>query len=227
MASKNSPFPCFSPVGEAACLLELGESLDPQINHRILALDDWMEQKPLIGIQARVPAYASLLVIYDPLEVSIEDVQSWMENCLASCPEGVIKTAKQIEIKVSYGGRDGPDLDFIAEHHGLTPAEVVRKHTAQTYYVGMMGFTPGFAYLMGLDHDLATPRLSTPRTAVQAGSVGIASGQTGAYPLESPGGWRIIGRTDQVLFDPKNEPHFLLSPGDQVRFVAGEGGVCP
>jgi len=132
-----------------------------------------------------------------------------------------------VEIAVRYGGEDGPDLAFVAEYHDLNPVEVVRRHTAQTYHVGMMGFTPGFAYLMGLDPNLATPRLSTPRIVVPAGSVGIAGEQTGVYPLESPGGWRLIGRTDRTLFDPQYEPHFLFSPGDKVRFVAQEGGITP
>jgi KipI family sensor histidine kinase inhibitor len=114
-------------------------------------------------------------------------------------------------------------LDFVARSHHLTPAEVIRRHTAPVYRVGMMGFTPGFAYLLGLDHGLETPRLTNPRTHVPAGSVGIAGGQTGIYPLDSPGGWQLIGRTDLVLFDPSREAPFLLSPGDEVRFVAAPG----
>jgi KipI family sensor histidine kinase inhibitor len=227
MTSKISSFPRFSYVGDSALLLELGESLDFKINHRIHALDDWMEGTPLKGVQARVPAYTSLLVIYDPLQVTGTDVKGWMEEGLESCPSGSTRVPKEVEIAVCYGGEDGPDLAFVAEYHGLTPVEVVRRHTAQTYHVGMMGFTPGFAYLMGLDPDLATPRLSTPRIVVPAGSVGIAGEQTGVYPLESPGGWRLIGRTARTLFDPQYEPYFLLSPGDKVRFVAQEGGITP
>jgi KipI family sensor histidine kinase inhibitor len=225
MTSKINPFPRISPVGESAMLLELGESLDKHVNHKVHVLDDWMEKTPLNGVQARVPAYASLLVMYDPLQVTGADVKGWMEKCIENCPMGKIHATKEVEIAVRYGDEEGPDLVFVAEYHGLTPAEVVRRHTTKTYHVGMMGFTPGFAYLMGLDPDLATPRLSTPRTRVPAGSVGIAGGQTGIYPLESPGGWRIIGRTDRVMFNPEHEPPFLLSPGDKVRFVALKDGV--
>jgi KipI family sensor histidine kinase inhibitor len=224
MPSKNNIFPRYYPVGDSALLLELGESLQPEINNKIHALDDWMKQYPLRGVETWVPAYASILVKYDPLKVTFLDVNNWVKACIGQCPSGRVRPAKQVEIMVSYGGEDGPDLAFVAEYHNISPAEVVSKHTAQIYRVGMMGFTPGFAYLVGLEPDLAAPRLSTPRTAVPAGSVGIAGEQTGIYPLESPGGWRLIGRTDRMLFDPHHDPYFLLSPGDEVRFVAKKKG---
>ncbi len=210
----------FSPVGDSALLLELGESLDPEINARVLGLDLWLKQSPLQGIKTWVPGYASLLVIFDPLEIAYPDAAHWLEGCLHSCPAADIHPPKQVEVPVRYGGADGPDLVYVAECHGISPSDVVQMHSSPTYRVGMMGFTPGFAYLMGLDPNLATPRLATPRTHVPAGSVGIAGGQTGIYPLVSPGGWQLIGRTDSILFDSLNEPHFLLSPGDEVRFVA-------
>jgi len=127
--------------------------------------------------------------------------------------------ARRVEIPVCYGGEWGPDLDFVARHAGLTTAEVIRRHAAAEYTVYMMGFLPGFPYLGGLDVSIAAPRLETPRRRVPAGSVGIAGEQTGIYPLASPGGWRLIGRTEVALFDLTARPPCLLAPGDQVQFI--------
>jgi KipI family sensor histidine kinase inhibitor len=126
---------------------------------------------------------------------------------------------RRVEIPTIYGGEYGPDLDFVAQYHHLTPAEVIRIHSGVDYPVYMLGFIPGFAYLGGLDAAIATPRLDQPRTRIPAGSVGIAGAQTGVYPLDTPGGWRIIGRTPLRLFDPLADPPALLSPGDIVRFI--------
>jgi KipI family sensor histidine kinase inhibitor len=223
----NDPFPRYSPVGESGLLLELSESLDPSVNARVLSLDAWLGESIPEGIQTWIPGYVSLLVLYDPLVTALSEVKSWLEDHILSCPAVETQPPRQVEIPVLYGGEEGPDLAYVAEYHDITSSDVIRKHTSQTYRVGMMGFTPGFAYLMGMDPGLATPRLATPRTHVPAGSVGIAGGQTGIYPLDSPGGWQLVGRTDCRLFDPHHEPHFLLSPGDEVRFVAvnesGEG----
>ena len=123
------------------------------------------------------------------------------------------------EIGVRYGGEDGPDLAAVAEYAGLSPRQVVERHAAGEYRVAMLGFAPGFPYLLGLDPRIAMPRLSTPRQRVEAGSVGIGGTQAGIYPRSGPGGWRIIGRTDAVLFDPARDPPSLLAPGDRVRFV--------
>ena len=125
-----------------------------------------------------------------------------------------------IEVPTVYGGEFGADLEYVAQTHGLTTEEVVRLHTEQTYHVFMLGFTPGFPYLGELDERIATPRLESPRLRVPAGSVGIAERQTGIYPIESPGGWRIIGRTSLGLFDVNRDPPFLIGAGDRVKFVA-------
>jgi len=217
---RNDPSPRFSPVGESGLLLEFGESLDTVINTRVLNLDIWLEKSILKGVQTWVPGYISLLVLYDPLVVDLVEVKCWLEERMQNYPETEIQTPKSVEIPVRYGGEEGPDLAYVAEFHNIPPSEVIRRHMSKVYRVGMMGFTPGFAYLVGLDSSLATPRLATPRTIIPAGSIGIAGGQTGVYPLASPGGWQLIGRTDCTLFDPHHEPHFLLSPGDEVRFVA-------
>jgi len=212
-------------VGEAAVLVELGELLDKDINQQVFDLDDWLRQSPPDGVLAQVPGYCSVLVSYDSQQLTFPDVTGWLEERLQSCPQVGRRQPSRVEVPVRYGGEDGPDLAKVAYLHKMSPSEVVRRHTAPIYAVGMMGFTPGFAYLLGLDPVLETPRLTNPRTRVPAGSVGIAGGQTGIYPLDSPGGWRLIGRTDSQLFSSQQEPFFLFSPGDEVRFVVAEGSA--
>lgn len=220
---KDEIYPRLSPLGDSALLIEFGDSLDPVITDRVYALDAWLARKPFKGIKTWVPAYSSLVVHYNPLETNLEAVQSWLTVCLGHCSHSKVPRGRKIEISVRYGGENGPDLDWVADFHGIEPAEIVRRHAGNIYRVAMMGFTPGFGYLLGMDPKLATPRLATPRSSVSAGSVGIAGGQTGIYPLDSPGGWRLIGKTDQVLFDPDQEKPFLLAPGDEVRFIPIEG----
>jgi KipI family sensor histidine kinase inhibitor len=225
MTNRHNLFPRFSPVGDSALLIEFGEVLSPAVNKRVHVLDDWLRKAPLPGVMTWVPGYASLLIIYDPLKLRMPQIHEWLQERWSTCPERVDRHPEWVEVPVRYGGEDGPDLAFVADFHHLTQAEVVARHTAPVYRVGMMGFTPGFAYLLGLDPGLATPRLANPRTFVPAGSVGIAGAQTGIYPMDSPGGWQIIGKTARVLFDRDHEPHFLLSPGDEVRFVVAEGSM--
>lgn len=225
MSRPPEAYPQICPVGEAAVLVELGDRLDRAINQKVFTLDGWLAQSPLAGVTAQVPGYCSLLVSYDPQQLTYDRVTDWLAEGLQSCPAAPDRQPRQVTVPVLYGGGDGPDLAEVARRHGMSPAEVVRRHTAPVYTVGMMGFTPGFAYLLGLDPELATPRLENPRTLVPRGSVGIAGGQTGIYPLESPGGWQLIGRTAQALYDPVGEPHFLLAPGDELRFVAAKGSV--
>ena len=224
MTGEQKVFPKFNPVGESAVLFELDEDLSPAINRRVHALDSCMQANSLQGVREWVPAYSSVLVIFDPLLVEISKVKSWLKDCLENISDIDAGKTRKLIIPVHYGGENGPDLAYVASYNHLSPGEVVRRHTAQTYHVGMMGFTPGFAYLLGLDPSLTTPRLKSPRTLVPAGSVGIAGGQTGIYPMESPGGWQLIGRTEMALFDPDHPPYFLLSPGDEVQFQAVNQG---
>ena len=224
---KNLPdlLPKLTPLGESALLVELAEEIDLTVNNLIYALDFWMGEAVLDGVTHWVPGYASILIHFDPLQTDVFIVQDWFRERWETCPSVSEHQPVRIQIPVRYGGEDGPDLINIAKMHHISPSDVVNMHTAPAYRVGMMGFTPGFAYLMGLDPGLATPRLDNPRTHVPAGSVGIAGHQTGIYPLESPGGWQLIGRTDSVLYDPMHEPHFLLSPGVEIRFVVAEGSA--
>lgn len=215
------------PVGESAVLLSLAEEISPEVNERIRSIDHALTVQPLEGILESVPGYASLLVFYDPERSNFSRIKTGLISCLERSEGHSAPPPLQITIPVVYGGANGPDLPWLSEFLGLSPSEVVRKHAAATYRVGMMGFTPGFAYLMGLDPDLAAPRRETPRTQVPAGSVGIAGSQTGVYPMVSPGGWQLIGRTDLALYDHNSEQPFLLSPGDEVTFSPQPEGVMP
>jgi len=199
--------------------VEFGETIDPAVNRRVLASARQFEQARLPGVGDIVPTYRSVLIHYDPLVLSWEAVMAWVRTQAASIDPQPGVSSRRIEIPVVYGGEFGPDLDFVARAHDLSPEEVVRLHWSAEYIVYMMGFMPGFPYLGGLPPELETPRLENPRTRVRAGSVGLAGRQTGIYPLDSPGGWRIIGHTSVKLFDPALDPPALLAPGDRVRFV--------
>jgi len=158
-------------------------------------------------------------VVYDPLTVSFESLTAALIAREVELDAAALAEGRTVDIPVCYGGRFGPDLDFVAEHNRLSPEEVIRIHTAQPYPIYAVGFAPGFCYLGGLDPRLHTPRLPTPRTRVAAGSVGIAEAQTGVYPADSPGGWRLIGQTPLTLFNPLKTDPFLYQAGDQIRFV--------
>ncbi len=214
--------PRILPVGEAAFTVEFGDRLDEQINRQVHALDAALSIQRFPGFVEMIPTYRSLLVMYDPLAVDEATVRATLKAAVEELhgQHSVPAEGRLVEIPVHYGGEWGPDLEDVAAHCGLTPDQVIRLHTAPIYRVAMLGFAPGFAYLFGLPPSLATPRLTTPRTRVEPGSVGIAGAQTGLYALPTPGGWRIIGRTLMPLFDPARDDPFALRAGDRVRFVA-------
>ncbi len=211
--------PSLAPLGDSAILIQLGDEIDPAVNRRVHALERSLRARGREGILETVPAYASVLVHYDPLMLSYEQVKAWISGEMDKAEEAASIGPRRIEVPARYGGEDGPDLEAVAKHHGLKPRRVAEIHASRDYLVYMMGFTPGFPYMGKLDEAIATPRLETPRTHVPRGSVGIAGAQTGIYPLESPGGWRLIGRTKLRIFDLEADPPFLFSPGDTVRFV--------
>ena len=213
-------YPRILPVGEAAVTVELGDRLDPALNARVHALDAHLTRLAPPGLQETVPTYRSLLVRYDPARLPPDALKALLAAALDTLETAPLPEGRLIEIPVHYGDSAGPDLVSVARHCGLPPAEVIRRHTAPTYQVAMLGFAPGFAYLLGLDPALATPRLATPRTRIPPGSVGIAGAQTGVYALPTPGGWQLIGRTTHRLFDPAADDPFTLHAGDRVRFVA-------
>lgn len=206
-------------AGDGALVVELGERIDQKINAKVQALAFALEQGKFDGLVEVVPTYCSLMIYYDPLKTELSALKEHLRALGAKLQELPLPERKVVEIPTVYGGIFGPDLSFVAEHHNLSEDEVIDLHVEPLYHVYLLGFTPGFAYLGDLPQKLATPRLKTPRLKVPAGSVGIGGDQTGIYPLESPGGWRIIGRTSVTLFDPAKDPPTLLFPGDRVKFI--------
>ncbi|MGE5652794.1 MAG: 5-oxoprolinase subunit PxpB [Bacillota bacterium] len=202
---------------ERGIVVEFGDSIDPTIFDRVRALTQALEQHPLNGVIELIPTYRSVLVHFDPLHVDRTEVMQWIHQHLQTS-SGRQGSARVVVIPTLYGGEFGPDLADVAQHAGLASDEVVQVHSSEDYLVYMIGFTPGFPYLGGLSPKIACPRLSSPRTLVPAGSVGIAETQTGIYPLATPGGWRLIGRTPLKLFDPASAQPFVLQAGDYLRF---------
>lgn len=220
------------PLGDSAVLVRFGDRPDTATFARVRAALRELQRNPLVGQQELVPSYTDIAVVYDAEFHSRESFLELIRDRLADLPTAAPAAGRLIEIPVRYGGEDGPDLADVARSAGMISADAAALHAASEYEVRMIGFAPGFGYLAGLPERLATPRLETPRLHVPAGSVGIAGGQTGVYPFDSPGGWRIIGRTSLRMFDPSREPAALLSVGDRVRFVpvelasaAGAAGV--
>jgi KipI family sensor histidine kinase inhibitor len=209
--------PTLEPLGDQALLLRWGDVAEVDANRRVHAFAAALRVTGAPWLVDCVPGYASLAVFFEGVDVAV--VREQLLTLTTSDPVAGEANSRLVEIPVAYGGEHGPDLDDVASATGLTPAQVVERHAQVDYLVAMLGFSPGFPYLLGLDPQLAVPRLATPRTRVPAGSVGIGGAQTGVYPNEGPGGWRLIGRTASVLFDAKREPPSLLLPGDRVRFV--------
>lgn len=211
--------PRFFPAGDMALVAELGDAISPEINRRVRGLTDALEQGGVHGVFDFLPTYRSVLVYYDPLATTSAEVQDGIKLLLQSAQSTGASTRNVVHLPTLYGGDLGPDIAFVAQHNGIDEREVIRMHSGADYLVYMMGFSPGFAYLGGLDERLATPRLQSPRTEIPPGAVGIAETQTGVYPVASPGGWQLIGRTPVRLFDPTRERPVLLNAGDYVRFA--------
>lgn len=215
--------PTIAPLGDAAAVVTFGNSIDPDTHQRVLAFAAHLDSSSLPAMVEHIPSFTTVTVTYDPLASSFADFAASLEAALGQVASGESPTeGEPVEIHVCYGGEFGPDLDFVAAHNDLTPDEVVEIHSGATYVVYMIGFVPGFPYLGGMSSRIGAPRLDAPRAAVPAGSVGIAGAQTGIYPIESPGGWRLIGRTPRCLFDPRATAPSLLRAGDRVRFVPVE-----
>ncbi len=189
-----------------------------EINSRVQALKKEIETKQLTGIREVVPTYRSLAIYFDPILLDLEKLINTLKDIIPSIASIQNETTRTVVIPVCYGGEFGPDLEKVASLKGLTCEEVIQKHSSRNYYCYMLGFTPGFPYLGGMDESISAPRLERPREIIPAGSVGIAGTQTGIYPINSPGGWQIIGRTPLMLFDPHREPPILLESGIWIRF---------
>lgn len=211
--------PLYLPAGDQTLIVELGDEINLDINRRVHMLTKAVQQTSIQGIVDIIPTYKSILIQYDILQTNLEDLQKHLMNVDESLDATVREKTRIIHLPTLYTGDYGPDLAFVAEHAGLTIEEAVHLHSSSNYPVYMMGFTPGFPYLGGLSKTLATPRLKTPRVTIPAGSVGIAENQTGVYPVASPGGWQIIGRTPLLLFDPNQIPPSVINAGDYVKFV--------
>lgn len=210
--------PAVHPYGEAALTVQFGEGISEELYERVRALAASLEADPPAGVAELIPAYNSLLVVYDPRAAGFEDLAREVRLRAAGSAAAAPAPSRIIRIPVCYEGAYAPDLEDVARHAGLSPDEVVAVHSSASYLVYMLGFTPGFPYLGGMDERIAAPRRASPRTRIPAGSVGIADRQTGIYPQESPGGWNIIGRTPAILFDPARTPPTLLSAGLRLRF---------
>ena len=212
--------PTISPVGDRAISIDFGQVIDPTINRHIRQTIERIKELQLDGIIELVPTYCALLVEYDAMLYSYSEICNIIEPTLE---EGMTNTTNElvtvVEVPTVYGGEFGPDLSFVASHNHLSEDEVISIHSGTDYLVYMLGFIPGFTYLGGMDSCIATPRLSSPRTLIPAGSVGIAGEQTGTYPSDSPGGWQIIGRTPVTMYDISKAQAALLKAGDYVRYV--------
>lgn len=206
------------PASDSSLLVVFGNAISSGLQQRVLALFHALQARPDSRIRNLHPAYASLLIDFDPLQLTHDEVTALVES-LASDERSSLPTGTSVDnIPVCYDAEFGLDLDEVARHANLAVEEVVRLHSSATYLVCFLGFSPGFAYLGGLPEVLQTPRLSTPRRLVAGGSVGIAGSQTGIYPLDSPGGWKLVGRTPVRMFDPLAQPPTRLQPGDRVQF---------
>jgi len=207
-------------MGDGAFLVELGDEIGVEVNKKVRELFVALKADPFEGVVETIPSYRSLLLIFNPLETTFSLLQEKIQHLLNTLDPSQLPEPKTVEIPVVYGGHHGPDLEWVARYHKITPEEVIRRHTAHTYHVYMIGFMPGFPYMGELPEGLVTPRRETPRTVVPKGSVALALGQTGIYSTQSPGGWQVIGRTPLNLFDAAKWPPALLEMGDQVRFFA-------
>lgn len=216
----NYAEPRFLSGGDRAIFIEFGDSIDPDVNQRVIDLKLAIEKAGVPGVLESVPSYRSLLVYFEPLQISAPELRETICRLLQSPIGRELSKRKLIEIPVTYGGESGPDLELVAKHNNLSTAEVVQIHSSARYLIYMIGFMPGFPYLGGMSPKLTTPRKTTPRLKIPAGSVGIAGNQTGIYPTESPGGWQIIGRTPLKLFEPARELPALLQAGDYLTFVS-------
>lgn len=207
-------------AGDKAIVVEFGDIIDEDINRKVINLMKNIESSSLINsIYEMIPTYRSLMIIYNPLKITFNDFINSVKNI--ECNLKVLDKREKniIKIPVLYGNDYGPDIDTVAKHNRLSIEEVIRLHSEAEYLVYMLGFTPGFTYLGGMNNKLETPRLDNPRVKIPEGSVGIAGKQTGVYPIESPGGWQLIGRTPIKLYNPKRENPILLKAGDYVKFT--------
>lgn len=207
-------------AGDKAITVEFGDEIKEEINKLVRSMSYAINNKNIKGIIEIIPTYRSISIQYNPLIISMKELIDKLKEIYINIDSIQLPSAKIIEIPTVYGGEYGPDIEFVAQHNNISTEEVIKLHTSVDYLIYMLGFTPGFTYLGGLPKEIETPRLKTPRTKIPAGSTGIAGKQTGIYPIESPGGWQLIGRTPLKLYDPKRNPPIILNAGDYLRFIS-------
>ena len=208
------------PVGDSALTIVFGNSIDPETSRIVRIARKYLTDKEIRGVSEYVQTYATLMVHYRPVEVSYDELAARIDLELSHMnTKSGRRKKKTIVIPVCYGGDFGPDLQTVCDHAGLSREEVIRRHSGTDYLIYMLGFMPGVVYLGGMDLSISTPRLKNPRQRIEKGSVGIAADQTGIYPLVSPGGWQIIGRTPLNLYDHEREKPILYEAGEFIRFV--------
>lgn len=220
-----------SPLGDASIVIQLGEEIDQNIQEIVNVIASNLDRHPFPGMIEYIPAYTTLTIFYNPVKIQnsrdnqeisqtlpYQLARGWIDQLIAELPETEEEKSRVINIPVCYGTDYGPDLGFVAEHNGLTKEDVIDIHSSRDYLVYMIGFAPGHPYMGGMSDKIATPRRDSPRMKIPARSVGVAGMQTGIYPIETPGGWQLIGKTPIQLFRPNDEPPSLLKPGDTIRF---------
>lgn len=205
-------------AGDSALNIEFGQAIEPETSATIRLAAEVLGEESIEGVLELIPTFCSLMVSYDPLVIDFDDLVAKLQVRLRQIGPADMGIHKVTVIPTCYGGEYGPDIRTVAEHAGIGVDEVIAIHCEHDYLIDMLGFLPGFAYLGGLDPRIHTPRLATPRTAIPPGSVGIGGEQTGVYPLTSPGGWQIIGRTPVRPYDPAREKPILYSAGEYLRF---------
>jgi len=210
----------YLPSGDCAICVEFGNEISPEINAKIRAFKIALENEKIDGIVETVPTYRSLLVVYRPEVILYKELVEKFDGIMGAMGKIQIPPPTVIEIPVLYGGEMGPDLENVAAHNNKTVEEVIKIHTSEEYLIYMLGFIAGFPYLGGMSKEIATPRLKSPRVKIEGGSVGIAGEQTGIYPVASPGGWQLIGRTPLKLYDADREKPVLLEAGQYIKFCS-------
>ncbi len=207
------------PASDSSLLVVFGNVISLALHERVIALFHAFQARPDPRIRNLHPGYASLLIDFDPLQMTHEELTAMVEQLGSVGEFSTGENSNVVTIPVCYNAEFGLDLADVARDAGISVEEVVRMHSSPTYHVYFLGFSPGFVYLGGLPEILHAPRLATPRTSIAAGSVGIAGSQTGIYPVDSPGGWKLIGRTPLRMFDPAARPPTRLQPGDRMKFA--------
>lgn len=206
-------------AGDKSLVIEFGNSITPEINAKVRNMTQVLDRENIKGIDELIPTYRSILVLYNPLIITFNELVDKFKSIEDSLDEFDVGQITIFELPTVYGGEYGPDIEFVAEHAGLTQEEVIDIHSSKDYLIYMLGFTPGFSYLGGMSEKIETPRHKTPRIKIPERSVGIAERQTGIYPIDSPAGWQLIGRTAVNLYTPLEDPPVLLEAGNYVRFV--------